>query len=119
MLFILIFILSLATSYVLPWWAAAAIAFVLSIYAGTKPAQAFWSGFGSVFLVWVVLALFKSIPNNHILATRVAQLFGLPHWLLLLFITALIGGLVGGIASLAGLYVKRIFEKPATEHKAV
>lgn len=113
MLFFLIFIISLATSYVLPWWAVAAIAFAMSVYAGTRPAQAFWSGFGAIFLVWTVIALFKSIPNNHMLAKRVAELFGLPNWIVLLFVTALIGGLVGGLAALAGLYVKRVFEKPS------
>ncbi|CAM3794317.1 hypothetical protein MUGA111182_10105 [Mucilaginibacter galii] len=41
------------------------------------------------------------------LATRVAALFGAPHWLVLLGVTALIGGLVGGTAALSGLYVKR------------
>jgi len=83
----------------------------MAIFAGTKPAQAFWSGFGAVFLVWTTIALFKSIPNNHILATRVAALFGMPHWFIILGITAVIGGMVGGLASLSGLFVKRAFEK--------
>jgi len=112
MLFFIIFILSLATSFILPWWAVAIIAFAASVYAGYRPAQAFWSGFGAVFCVWIIIALFKSIPNNHMLATRVAALFKAPHWVVLLGVTALIGGLVGGLAALSGLYVKRVFEKP-------
>lgn len=112
MLFFIIFILCLATSYVLPWWAIAIIAFGAAVYAGYRQAQAFWSGFGAVFCVWVIIALFKSIPNNHMLATRVAALFGAPHWLVLLGVTALIGGLLGGLSALSGLYVKRVFEKP-------
>ncbi len=111
MLFFLIFILCLATSYVMPWWAVAIIAFVASVYAGKRPAQAFWSGFGSVFFVWMILAIFKSIPNDHMLVMRVAALFGLPNWILLLLITAIIGGLVGGMSALSGLLVKRLFEK--------
>lgn len=109
MLFFIIFILCLITSYVLPWWAVAIIAFAAAIYAGVKPAQSFWSGFGAVFLVWVIIALFKSVPNNHLLAMRVAVLFNLPHWLILLGVTATIGGLVGGLAALSGLFVKRVF----------
>lgn len=110
MLFFIIFILTLVGSYILPWWAIAIIAFVASLYAGFKSGQAFWSAFAAVFCVWVIIALFKSIPNNHMLATRVATLFRLPHWSLLLVITALIGGLVGGMASLAGYYVKQVFQ---------
>lgn len=111
MLFIIILVLTLIAGYITPWWAAAIIAFVAALYAGKKPAQAFWSGFGAVFIVWVVLALFKSIPNNHILASRVATLFHLPHWSLLLFVTALIGGLVGGMSALSGFLVRRLVLK--------
>ncbi|WP_345955373.1 hypothetical protein [Mucilaginibacter sp. PAMB04168] len=110
MLFIIIFVLSLATSYILPWWAVAIIAFAATVYAGYRPAQAFASGFGAVFCVWVLLALFKSVPNNHMLANRVAALMGLPHWMILLLATAFIGGLVGGLAALSGFYVKRAFQ---------
>jgi hypothetical protein len=54
----------------------------------------------------------KSIPNDNILASRVIQLFPLPHqWILLLLITALIGGLVGGMAALSGILTKKAFSK--------
>lgn len=111
MLFILIFVLTLIAGFITPWWAAAIIAFVMALYAGKKPAQAFWSGFGAVFMVWTILALVKSVPNNHILASRVAVLFHLPHWIFLLLITALIGGLVGGMSALSGFLVRRLLVK--------
>ena len=111
MLFLLILILTLIGGYIMPWWTCAIIAFVMAMYAGKRPAQAFWSGFTAIFIVWTVLALFKSIPNNNILASRVAMLFHLPHWTLLLLITALIGGLVGGMSALSGLLVRRLFVK--------
>ena len=111
MLFIIIFVLTLIAGFITPWWAAAIIAFVSALYAGKKPGQAFWSGFLGVFIVWVMLILFKTIPNNHILASRVATLFYMPHWTILLFITALIGGLVGGMSAMSGVLVKKVFEK--------
>lgn len=110
MLFLIILLLSLVAGLMLPWWVIAIIAFIGALFAGTKSAQAFWSGFGAVFVAWVILALFKSIPNDNMLAARVATLFHLPHWLLLLFITALLGGLVGGMAALSGLLVKQVFK---------
>jgi hypothetical protein len=111
MLFIIILILSLIAGFITPWWAAAIVAFVAALYAGKKPAQAFWSGFMAVFIVWVVLILFKTIPNNHILASRVAVLLHLPGWTILLFTTALIGGLVGGMSALSGFLVRRVVVK--------
>jgi uncharacterized membrane protein YhaH (DUF805 family) len=111
MLFLIILILSFVSSYFLPWWAAAIIAFLAALFIGKTSRKSFWSGFGAVFIVWVILALLKSIPNDNILAGRVIQLFPLPHnWILLLLITALIGGLVGGLAALSGILTKKVFK---------
>src|SRR5579863_622466 len=105
MLFLIILILSLICSYFLPWWFVAVIAFIAAYFFSKKPAKAFLSGFFAVFLAWSLLALFKSIPNDNILATRVAHLMQLPNWILLLIVTGIIGGLVGGMAALSGALV--------------
>ncbi|MDB4904310.1 MAG: hypothetical protein JWQ63_3591 [Mucilaginibacter sp.] len=111
MLFLIILILSFASGYFLPWWVVAIAAFLTAFVVGKTSGQSFWSGFSAVFIVWTVLALFKSIPNDHILAKRVATMFHLPHWIFILFVTALIGGLVGGMSALSGLLLKRAFSK--------
>ncbi|MFD1256485.1 hypothetical protein ACFQ3S_06715 [Mucilaginibacter terrae] len=118
MLFLIIFIATLATSYVLPWWAMAVIAFGASLYAGTRTTATFWSGFAAVFLVYTIIALLKSAPNDHLLANRVAVLFHLPNWIFLLAVTATIGGLVGGASALSGLYVRRVFINDDAQKKA-
>jgi uncharacterized membrane protein YhaH (DUF805 family) len=111
MLFLIILILSFAASYLLPWWAVAIGAFFAALLIGKTSGQSFWSGFGAVFIVWAVLALLKSIPNDNILAGRVVQLFPLPHnWIGVLLITALIGGLVGGMGALSGVLVRKLFK---------
>lgn len=112
MLFLIILILSFIASYFLPWWIVALIAFLAALFLGKTSRQSFWSGFGGVFILWVILALIKSIPNDNMLASRVIQLFPLPHnWILLLLISALIGGLVGGMSALSGILVKKVFTK--------
>lgn len=111
MLFLIILILSFISSYFLPWWVIAIVAFLAAFFLGKTPGQSFLSGFGAVFIAWMVLALLKSIPNDNILAKRVAQLFQLPNWILLLLITALIGGLVGGMAALSGVLLKKAIKK--------
>ena len=112
MLFLIILILSFASGYFLPWWVVAIAAFLAAFLIGKTPWQSFLSGFIAVFVVWTVLALFKSIPNDHILASRVVQLFPLPNnWIWLLAVTALFGGLVGGMAALSGVLLKRAFGK--------
>jgi hypothetical protein len=112
MLFLIILILSFISSYFLPWWMVAIAAFLAAFFIGKRSGQSFWSGFAAVFVVWTVLALLKSIPNDQILASRVVQLFPLPHhWIWLLLVTALIGGLVGGMGALSGVLMKNAFGK--------
>ena len=110
MLFLIIFFLSLAASFIFTWWAAAIIAFIAALYGGKTVAQSFWSGFLALALVWLLLALLKSIPNNNILASRIAQMMHLPGWISLLLITVILGGLVGGMSSMSGLFVKHAFK---------
>ena len=112
MLFLIILILSFASGYFLPWWVVAIAAFLAALFIGKTSGRSFWSGFIAVFVGWTVLALFKSVPNDHMLAGMVVQLFPIPHnWILLLLITALIGGLVGGMAALSGVLLKKALEK--------
>jgi len=111
MLFGIILLLAFICGYLVPWWVACILALIAAFFLGKTPAQAFWSGFGGLALAWTALALLKSIPNNHILATRVAKMFQLPQWWMVLAITAIIGGLAGGMCALSGLMVKRVVEK--------
>jgi uncharacterized membrane protein len=111
MLFFIILISSLIVSFVLPWWIVAIISFLSALLIAKTSGHAFWSAFTAIFIVWVVMALFKSVPNNHILATRVAHLLPLGgHWELLLLITGFIGGLVAGMSALSGALVRKVFK---------
>jgi len=110
MLFLIILILSLISGFFLPWWMVAIIAFLAALFLGKTSGRSFWSGFGGVFIVWTILALLKTIPNDNMLAKRVTQLFQLPNWILILLISALIGGLVGGMSALSGVLVKKAFK---------
>jgi len=108
MLFLIILILSVALSYILPWWIVVIVAFLAALLFGKTSGQSFWSGFAAVFVGWTILALLKSVPNDNILADRVVQLFPLPHnWIWVLLVTALIGGLVGGLGALSGLLLRK------------
>src|ERR1700733_13790734 len=112
MLFLIILIMSFAGSFFLPWWAAAIIAFLAALVIDTGAGKGFLSGFGALFVAWTILALIKSIPNDNILAGRVVQLFPLPNnWIWVLVVTAVIGGIVGGLSALSGALVRRAASK--------
>lgn len=108
MIFLLILILTFICSYFLPWWFAAVIVFGVAFFMSQKPGITFLAGFAAIFIAWAVLALLKSIPNDNMLAGRVAHLFQLPNWILLLLVTCIVGGLVGGMAALSGALLKKV-----------
>lgn len=110
MLFLLILVISLILQFFLPWWIIAPVAFGAAFWKAETGRHAFGTGFLSIFVLWVVTGLFQSIPNQHILANRVGAMLKLPetslNWLLVLIITAIIGGLVGGVAAMAGRHLR-------------
>lgn len=111
LLFAIILALTFISGLFLPWWVAVPIALLVAYFVKTT-GSAFWSGFAGVGLAWLAFALLKTLPNDNILATRMATLFHLPHWLYLLLVTVLIGGLLGGFAALTGRLVRKAVERP-------
>src|SRR5580704_668049 len=94
---VLIALLSFVAGLFCPFWIIAPVAFVVSLLIPLPPPVAFASGFLALFLLWGVLALAASLANGDILAGKIASLLplgGSPY--LLILVTALIGGLVGG-----------------------
>lgn len=111
MLFLIILIASVVAYFIGPWWMIAIIAFVAAFFWGKRPSGAFAAGLFAAALAWGVTALFRSIPNHHMLAGKVAGMLALPYWYLLLLIVMLIAGLVGGLAALTGRYFRQAFFK--------
>jgi hypothetical protein len=92
----------------LPWWGIAAAAALVNILLPLRHGTAFLSGFIAVFLLWGILAWSIDSANGSILSQRIAQILPLGgSSTLLILVTALVGGLVGGMAALSGSYLKR------------
>lgn len=118
MLFIIILIVSLVLQLFLPWWIIAIIAFSFSSWKALNAKHAFVHSFTAILLLWVAAGLIKTIPNENILANRVGELLMLPfaefNWIIILFVTGIIGGLVAGLSGLAGFYLRELFIKQKT-----
>lgn len=105
---VLIALLSLTACLYLPWWSIAVVAFVVAALIPMKPLNAFLAGFFALFLLWGGLALYLSTNNEHLLAHKVSLLIlkaDTPDMLIL--VTALIGAIVAGLASLTGSFVRK------------
>lgn len=106
--FILTALLSYAAGFYLPWWSIALTAFLVAVVIPQKPLKAFLCGFLSLFVLWVVLALYIDMGNQHILSIKIAELLFKSHsHALIMSVTGLVAGLVGGFAALSGAYLRQ------------
>ncbi|MCH1552634.1 MAG: hypothetical protein L7R84_04205 [Balneolaceae bacterium] len=85
---------------VLPWWSAALPGLFFGYRMNVTPIRAFGMGFFAVFLAWGAKAPYGNIARNGVLSSRMAELFGLTQEWILILITAVIGGLLSGFATL-------------------
>jgi hypothetical protein len=107
MVFLVIIIASFLLQLVLPWWVIIIISFATCGIIGKTGKISFWQPFLAIFILWLGMALFKSLPNHNVLATRVAEMLSVKLWPLVLLITVLLGGLVAGISGYCGHHFRK------------
>ncbi len=92
----------------LPWWSFVVTNLIIAVALPIKPAQSFIAGAIGVGALWAGLAFGIDLANNHILSTKVAQILPLGgSYIALILITAFVGALLGGLASLTGSFVRK------------
>ena len=110
---LLIAFLSLLAQLVLPWWSLALVSFAVCFWRAPGVGSAFWYGFAGIALVWLAYALFIHIRTEGIFTGRMSQLlFKADAFFLLIVATAVLSGLVGGLAGLAGYFVRQAVANP-------
>lgn len=113
MKFIVALLLTAFLGYVaclfLPWWGFAITSFVVAVAIFQKPGAAFLAGFTALFLLWGVLASILDEANGHLLSQKVAQILPLQgSYIAIILVTALLGGLVSGMAATTGSYLRKL-----------
>ena len=84
----------------LPWWSVAIAAFAGGLILTTR--SNFIAGFAGIGLLWVGKALITNLSSDSDLAERVARIFMVHNSTILLLLTFLLSGLVGGFAAMSG-----------------
>jgi len=108
----LIAILAFVLEQFLPWWSIAIAAFLVEIVMGTPKGKAFVAGFVGIFLLWAIVAFLIDNANQHILSTKMANVLPLGgSAIAIILVTALIGGLLGGLAAASGNELKKALAK--------
>ena len=86
----------------LPWWTMSIGTFIIGYVFAQSGWKSFLAGFIGIALLWFSMAFYIDQASQSILSEKVARLFPTQTIPLLFTLTSLIGGLVGGMASLTG-----------------
>lgn len=95
---VVLIVLSFVLQYFLPWWTVALACAGVGYVFQSRPWVSFLLGFAAVGMLWWGMAFWIDIQTQSVLTTKINQLLPLPA----LVLTALVGGLVGGFATLTG-----------------
>jgi hypothetical protein len=100
-------VLAFISGLFLPWWGIAVAALLVAVLIHQKPGKAFLAGSAGVILLWIGLAVWRDVKNGGILSKKIATVLPLGgNPILLIALTAFIGGLVAGLAALTGSYLR-------------
>lgn len=95
-------LIALVLELFLPWWSVAIAGFVAGYLFAHSGWRSFFAGMLGIALLWLSMAMYIDAATDAILTSRIAGLFPTGSVVLLMVITAAVGGLVGGFASLTG-----------------
>lgn len=115
--FVLLFVLSLGSLFVLPWWGTWFVGFIIVLLLPLSRLASFTSGFLAGFLSWLLAILYADILNDHILSKKLAILFQLPSFVLLILVNALIGGLLAGSGAWLASTIRNFSKKSAPDEE--
>ena len=102
---------------VLPWWSAVVLALVMCFGQAQSGRAGFLAGFVGLGLSWLVPAAWLAFANNGLLAHRMAQLLPLGGSVPgLVLVTTLVIGLAGGLAGLAGRWLREAVTPARAAH---
>ncbi|WP_031529026.1 hypothetical protein [Dyadobacter crusticola] len=107
--FLFILIVTAILQFFAPWWVVAIVPFAVHLWWPTAAFKSFWISFLAICVLWVGYGYYFHLISNGAISDRIAQIFFLPDGLLLLLVSGVIGGLVGGFGGLSGSLIRDIF----------
>ena len=108
--FLIIFIVTAILQLFAPWWTIALVPFLIILWRPLTPLHAFATGFLAIALLWFFYGLYLHISTEGAMSNRIAEIFSLPNGILLLVVTTIVGGIIGGLSGLSGYFVRKIVQ---------
>ena len=107
-----VIILTLMMGYFFEWWTVAIAAFIGGAIFGKSSGETFVKGMIAVIIVWLLMVCYYHFSTQGILSNKIAQILPMGGNVgILIIVTVLIGGLVGGLGAMSGFFVRNLFRK--------
>lgn len=106
--FLLILLISAVFQFFAPWWVIAIVPFVISLWRPTSSPDSFWIGFLAIALLWLGYGFYLHFVSGGAMSDRIAEIFSLKKGILLLIVSSIVGGLVGGMSGLSGYLTRKM-----------
>jgi len=91
-------------------WVVVPVAiFIAFIMTNGTPFAKFLGGFAAINLLWMGKATIIDIYTKAILSTKIAAMLGLKSVVVLILLTGLVGGMLGGLGAATGQCLRNIF----------
>ena len=95
-----------------PWWSIAIVGFIGGAIFSKTYGAGYLLGFLAFSILWAVYAAIQSSANNNLMSENISgMLGGKVSAANLIYVSGLIGGLVGGFATASGAMFRNIFRK--------
>lgn len=101
----------------LPAWSVVICAGVVAMGMASTYTHAFLGGFTGVSLVWMTASAVIDVRTHSILSAKIAPLLGLSSPILLVLLTGLIGGVLGGLGAISGHQIRQLWRPNGFERK--
>jgi hypothetical protein len=101
--------LQLITPY---WWWVMIVPFAFGAAVATNGWRAFRTGLCSAGLLWLGAGTYFYLTGSHLIATRIARMFGLGTSWPMIAVTAVVAALAAGVSGYAGYATRQVFRKP-------
>jgi hypothetical protein len=104
-------LLSYGAEHFLPWWTIGICAAIVAMGLSLNKITALLGGFTSIALLWMGAATLIDVHTNSILSVKIAPLLGFQSSTLLILLTGLVGGIVGGLGALSGQQLRTLLTR--------
>lgn len=111
MLFILLIIVGSMSHYLLSWWAFPVASFIVALFLGKGWIDSTLHSFAAGVLVWGGFTYWAYSSYDPSFFDKFSNLLTLPSGLVLVIVTALLGGFLTGLAGAAGFSVRSLQKK--------